>query len=45
MVQENTEHCADCLERETDGGVELYDPDNEDAWIWSNTGVELVWKA
>ncbi|WP_227375505.1 DUF7331 family protein [Haladaptatus halobius] len=45
MVQENTEQRGDCLEREIDGGVELYDPENEDAWIWSDTSIELVRQA
>ncbi|WP_266075006.1 hypothetical protein [Haladaptatus caseinilyticus] len=45
MVQENTEEWGDCLEREIDGGVELYNPDNEEAWIWSDMGIELSWEA
>ena len=45
MVQENTDKWDDCLEREIDGGVELYDPENDDAWIWSDLGVELSWEA
>ncbi|MCO8246775.1 MULTISPECIES: hypothetical protein [unclassified Haladaptatus] len=45
MVQENTEKWDDCLEREIDGGVELYDPENDNAWIWSDFGVDLSWEA
>ncbi len=45
MVQENAEEWGDCLEREIDGGVELYDPENEDAWIWCDNGIELSWEA
>ena len=33
-----------CDGRETDGVLEIYDVENEDAWIRSDTTVHLSWQ-
>ncbi|XVH32724.1 hypothetical protein ACNS7O_05955 [Haloferacaceae archaeon DSL9] len=34
----------DCLQREVDDRLELYESENEDAWIRSDASVRLSWQ-
>jgi hypothetical protein len=44
-MREKNKRLGECLEREVDDGVELFDTENGDAWIWSDSWVDASERA
>lgn len=42
MEQADEQRWGECLEREVDSGVELFDTENREAWLWSDSMVDAT---